>query len=178
MKENTFGYLLSITPPSWDFRGSPYLWNDIKQTLLNEELPNTFEEAFSKIADLFEKCTGKKIDCGEDFGVQKYAHGGMSSGGISANFWNTKLKGFLQKSFQYLKNPVEIDDSVKKIMEKENKDIAVLAFSNKGKDVFFLYDSNAKSYNLNLPIAVIKKGKRAKKTDYYNIVDKYDKDIN
>ena len=79
-------------PEQWGLRGDPYLWDDLKTHLL-ETTTSFSEESFrSEIYSMFEKFTGRKIDSKEYIHVEKYRHGGMSSGMIDPEFWlNTAI---------------------------------------------------------------------------------------
>ncbi|REK76711.1 hypothetical protein [Paenibacillus paeoniae] len=72
----------------WGTRGDPYLWEDLKQYFSNKELPCPAEQFELEFFLAFEQLTGVSLDSTQEpFLVQKYAHGGMSSGYISPKFW-------------------------------------------------------------------------------------------
>lgn len=75
----------------WGLRGDPFLWSDIRTEFINDLIPFTEEQFKSKFNMVFKEKTGHSIDLGDEvIYVKKYANGGMSSGGISIEFWNKK----------------------------------------------------------------------------------------
>ena len=75
-------------PQQWGFRGDPYLWRELKERLDNVDMPDTPEQLKSIIEKEYEVATGHSIHHREHFTVKKFMHGGMSSGGISPEFWH------------------------------------------------------------------------------------------
>jgi hypothetical protein len=74
-------------PEQWGFRGDPYLWEELQHLFNAVELPcpeSCFIHHFEKF---FQDLTDRPLKTEAPFVVEKYAHGGMSSGGISTEFW-------------------------------------------------------------------------------------------
>ena len=71
----------------WGLRGDPYLWRELKERLDAVEMPESPEQLRSIIEREYEAATGHPISRKEFFKVERFMHGGMSSGGISPDFW-------------------------------------------------------------------------------------------
>ena len=74
-------------PSQWGLRGDPYLWEEMKTLLANTEMPPTPEELKKLIEQTYEAITSQSINCEKNLYIEKFAHGGMSNGSISPNFW-------------------------------------------------------------------------------------------
>ena len=99
-RPETFRDLFTPRPSrQWGLRGDPYLWTELAETLGNQPLPRTYGEFAMILENAFEKCTGTKISARGQVYVERYAHGGMSSGHISLEFWQTKGLPALLKRF-------------------------------------------------------------------------------
>jgi hypothetical protein len=84
--------LFEPLPDSWGLRGDPFLWRAMIRLLRKTPLPKTEEELVSLIETSFERLTGNRLpkDCisePEFIFVERFAHGGMSSGHLSFDFW-------------------------------------------------------------------------------------------
>lgn len=96
---NNFSDIFSKTPAQWGLRGDPYLWEDMKRTLATVRLPSSAAKVRSGLEKAFLNLTGRPISTDEYFYVEKYAHGGMSSGGIAPDFWRTSGIPILIENF-------------------------------------------------------------------------------
>ena len=95
----TYGELFKLRPKKWGLRGDPYLWDGLLEVLEESPLPMTYSECARKIEETFECCTGVQFsDRGQPF-IERYAHGGMSSGHISLEFWQRVAMPLLLKRF-------------------------------------------------------------------------------
>ena len=95
----TVGSLFDPEPGSWGLRGDPFLWRQIRRKLFATPLPAT-EAAFdSLIASEFLELSGKLLSTKNDFHVEEYAHGGMSSGYISPEFWREQAMPLLRQRY-------------------------------------------------------------------------------
>ena len=83
----TIGDLFEEEPIQWGLRGDRYLWRDFREHFKDSPLPANGEFFLNLINEAFETLTGHKIEEKKPFGLKKYAHGGMSSGMISPEFW-------------------------------------------------------------------------------------------
>ncbi len=89
-------------PKQWGFRGDPYFWDYLKDLAEDMEIVSADElEAWIKKEYL--SLSGKPLtDEYMDFAViDRFKHGGMSSGGVDNRFWTEKaiplLKSRLMK---------------------------------------------------------------------------------
>ncbi len=79
--------LFNIRPPHWGLRGDPFLWEDMKREFASVPLPYEPSRLVEDIKRLFREKTGEDLTSQARPHVEKYAHGGMSSGQVSGNFW-------------------------------------------------------------------------------------------
>jgi hypothetical protein len=98
----TVACLMSPKPQQWGLRGDPYLWEDMSNHLAFTKMPELMEDLISIIETAFLKITGHPINLENSFYVEKYSHGGMSSGHIEPKFWkNTIIPLFIDRYQQY-----------------------------------------------------------------------------
>lgn len=93
----TLGNLFKNEPRTWGLRGDPYLWRAMGAHLFDTPLPTTVGTLESTLANAFEELTGRPWTTSENFHLEAYSHGGMSSGMISPIFWREKALPLLQK---------------------------------------------------------------------------------
>jgi hypothetical protein len=74
-------------PKQWGLRGDRYLWREIRARLESTEMPESPEQLREIIENEYEITTGHSIGHKEHFQIERFMHGGMSSGGISPDFW-------------------------------------------------------------------------------------------
>lgn len=77
-------------PNQWGLRGDPYLWTYLKSYFTEHDLPSTKEDFEIKIKEIFLLKVGVNLGDCTISRVEEFAHGGMSSGGISHEFWMKK----------------------------------------------------------------------------------------
>lgn len=99
-KRPTIGQLFDEEPRQWGLRGDPFLWRKMRQHLLTKALPSDRKAVADAVAEAFERLTGKPITCGVDFYLEEFAHGGMSSGGISPEFWRDTAIPLLERRLE------------------------------------------------------------------------------
>jgi hypothetical protein len=87
-------------PPHWGMRGDPYLWDELKGTLSDVALPSTSAGLSQLIGSAFESSTGHAMDERGYFVIERFAHGGMSSGGISTEFWRDTAMPLLLERYR------------------------------------------------------------------------------
>lgn len=85
-----FGDLFQDEPKQWGLRGDPHLWRDLREKLESVECPNNIVAAQRILENLFWEATGQTLTFCEDFYIENYGNGGMSSGQISGEFWRTR----------------------------------------------------------------------------------------
>ncbi len=93
-----FDKLFSYEPDSWGLRGDPFLWNEMKEHLKGISVPKRDSEIYEILSDAFQSLTGHSIESDEHFFLERFAHGGMSSGYIEPEFWRTRGFKFLCES--------------------------------------------------------------------------------
>ena len=79
--------LFENEPAQWGLRGDPYLWRDMKDAALSYPWPATDVELIAILEDMFAELTGESLEGDGPLFVKKFAHGGMSSGQVSREFW-------------------------------------------------------------------------------------------
>lgn len=96
----TFGDLFGSHPdPWWGLRGDPFLWAELEEVLFDAPLPRTYSAFSLDLEAAFEKATGVPISASGQVHVDRFAHGGMSSGMVSLEFWQQKAFPLLVKRF-------------------------------------------------------------------------------
>jgi hypothetical protein len=83
-------------PQRWGLRGDPYLWREMRRHLEGVACPATPEGLISVIEEAFEKLTGFPLSHADPIYVEKYSHGGMSSGYVNPKFWRETAVPLLQ----------------------------------------------------------------------------------
>lgn len=86
----TVGDLFHERPEQWGLRGDPYLWDELLEVLANVTLPSDRDEIESILDTAFKNATGTSLAFLDEIEIRRFAHGGMSSGGISGSFWREK----------------------------------------------------------------------------------------
>jgi len=89
--------LFDPEPQSWGLRGDPYLWRALREHLAGTDLPASAAELTSLLHAAFRELTGVDLASEPASSVyrEQYAHGGLSSGGISLDAWRQKLMPLL-----------------------------------------------------------------------------------
>lgn len=84
-------------PEQWGFRGDPYFWDYLQNYFQNYKFPfNEYE--FEKIVfrEHF-KLSREPLTIFSMGKVEEFAHGGMTSGGLSGEFWINKAIPLLKE---------------------------------------------------------------------------------
>lgn len=79
--------LFQERPWHWGLRGDPYLWDELAATLGDHAYPETEEALVALLAQTYEQLTGAPLTAPSPVYVERYSHGGMSSGHVSPQFW-------------------------------------------------------------------------------------------
>ncbi|OUM65261.1 hypothetical protein PIROE2DRAFT_7718 [Piromyces sp. E2] len=112
---------------SWGLRGDPFFWEHLQKKFEKYELPMEYEELERIIMQEHRRMTGTRLT-EENIGYcKKFARGGMSSGGVSGNFWIKKALPILK---QRLFNASEIH---KKNMNGTVKSVKVTPYHHHSK---------------------------------------------
>ena len=89
----------SEEPSQWGLRGDPYLWGEMRQHFAGVECPDSADELVALIERMFEELTGFPLTHQDFFRIEKYTHGGMSSGMISPEFWRETAIPLLRRRY-------------------------------------------------------------------------------
>jgi hypothetical protein len=94
--KRTLADLFVVPPLSWGARGDPYLWEDLRMHFINDNtpLPDSLESLGLELLAAFEVFTAHSINERDWFHLDKYAHGGMSSGHMDPVDWREGGKTF------------------------------------------------------------------------------------
>jgi len=95
----TIGELFEEEPVQWGLCGDPYLWREIRAHFSSTPLPPSIADLEKQIEQAFFMLSGQPLSSPKHFYVEKFAHGGMSSGGISPEFWNERALPLLKARF-------------------------------------------------------------------------------
>jgi hypothetical protein len=89
-KQPKIGDLFNPEPNQWGLRGDPFLWREMQVKLSSTKLPTKISKLVATVESVFKSETGHPLEPGQPIYVEKFAHGGMSSGGIDPHFWMSK----------------------------------------------------------------------------------------
>lgn len=95
----TMASLFEKEPHQWGLRGDPYLWREMREHFARTPTPATADELTALIESAFESLTGHPITEPMPFLIERFSHGGMSSGMVSAEFWRDKVIPMLRERF-------------------------------------------------------------------------------
>ncbi|KAB3521010.1 hypothetical protein GC425_07245 [Corynebacterium sp. zg254] len=97
----TVSALFDGEPSQWGLRGDPYMWRDLQERFASTPLPETADElevlikgAFWAIieAEASRDASGNPKHWQKRYWIERFSHGGLSSGSVSMYFWD--LYGF------------------------------------------------------------------------------------
>ena len=98
IKDRSISTLFEDEPTQWGFRGDPFLWREMKESLGDTPLPETEMELLIRLKSAFKELTGKPISTVRAIKIERYDQGGMSGGMVSTEFWrDTALPLLLQR---------------------------------------------------------------------------------
>ncbi len=83
----TLANLFQEEPRRWGLRGDPYLWREMQATLGSDAYPSTEEQLTVLLEQTYQQLTGILLSNHDSVFVERYSHGGMSSGAVSPPFW-------------------------------------------------------------------------------------------
>ena len=92
--------IFSEKPGQWGLRGDPYFWDYLKNKFSFTAVPNSRQELEERIRKEFQETTGMELSCEATCYVEKFAHGGLSSGQLSGAFWQEKAIPMLWERIQ------------------------------------------------------------------------------
>ncbi len=91
------------TPSRWGLRGDPYLWQEMSEKLGDLTYPDTEAKFTAIVEQAYEQLTGAPITQRDDPFIERYSHGGMSSGFVSPQFWTEEAIPLLKKRYRKTK---------------------------------------------------------------------------
>jgi len=94
--------LFSPSPVTWGLRGDPSLWDELRDRLGEETWPPSVEALAERLSSLFLELTGEPLSRGSHFKIERFDHGGLSSGYISPEYWRSKGFPLLLERYQRL----------------------------------------------------------------------------
>lgn len=91
--------LFEKEPSTWGLRGDPFLWSEMRVHFDKTPLPASTRELARLIEEAFATLTGHSIHETDSFFIERFSHGGMSSGHISPKFWRDNVIPLLCERF-------------------------------------------------------------------------------
>lgn len=93
----TMADLFDPEPHTWGLRGDPYLWRALREHLSGTGIPASADEVVDLLHAAFGELVGLDLvsDPAPSVFLERYAHGGMSSGMISLDTWRQRLMPML-----------------------------------------------------------------------------------
>ncbi len=95
--------IFDAKPEQWGLRGDPYLWDEMRDVFSGKSLDISERDLANEICSYYEKAVGKPLEYGSQVYVARFAHGGMSSGSISGEFWICRGIPMLIENFKKVK---------------------------------------------------------------------------
>jgi molybdenum cofactor cytidylyltransferase len=83
----TLARLFEEVPRQWGLRGDPHLWQEMKATLGSYDYPSTEEQLTVLLEQTYQQLTRVPLTNPDPIFIERYSHGGMSSGYVSPPFW-------------------------------------------------------------------------------------------
>lgn len=97
---NLVADLFDPEPEQWGLRGDPYLWREMKEAFAGTQLPESANDFRAEIEREFQRLVGVPLsDEHEMHYVERYAHGGMSSGQVCFDFWKNRALSILSSRY-------------------------------------------------------------------------------
>jgi len=92
--------LFEQSPHTWNLRGDPHLWREMREHFAETPFPETVDELTRLIETAFETLTEHSVTETEPFFIKRFSHGGISSGYVSPDFWRNKVIPLICEQFQ------------------------------------------------------------------------------
>jgi hypothetical protein len=99
-KDDSLGIAVFRKPEQWGLRGDPYLWREIHRKLIDEGMPTDEQRFAQKVEAAFSELTGGTLDREDSIFVERYRHGGMSSGHVDPTWWRNEGIPLLCRQFR------------------------------------------------------------------------------
>jgi len=104
--KTSFTDLFEPKPVQWGFRGDPYLWEEMASVLADTPLPPTEALFNGLLEETFARLVGRPLNSQASYVfVERYSHGGMSSGKVSFAFWRETGVPLLRRRYVHLLKP-------------------------------------------------------------------------
>ncbi len=103
-QDNDLSLIFERRPWQWGLRGDPYMWDDLQSRCMGKSADMDEYDLAHMVFDFFEETTGEALSMDSRPYVEKYAHGGMSSGGLSGEFWISKGIPMLVENLRRIKS--------------------------------------------------------------------------
>ncbi len=88
MSQNrTIATLFAEKPIRWSLRGDPYLWEALCDHIGQLQLPDNEQQLMAVFDAAFEQLVGAPLSTQDFVFVERFSHGGMSSGMVDPAFW-------------------------------------------------------------------------------------------
>ena len=84
------GDLFVEEPDQWGLRGDEYLWQELRKTLATVQLPSSTTKLERLLENAFWDATGTTLVFCNEVWLERFAHGGMSSGIVRGDFWRSR----------------------------------------------------------------------------------------
>lgn len=95
------GSLFGSPPGQWGLRGDPFLWKDLLRVFRPVTLPDSADTLKAMLEAGFLALTAEALDAKKEmFYVERYSHGGMSSGHIDPEFWRNRAFPLIIERFE------------------------------------------------------------------------------
>lgn len=95
--------LFSTPPSQWGLRGDPFLWREMREYFRSLPVDVMYEGLQETIEKAFIELTGHDMAGEESFFIERFSHGGMSSGHIDPESWRTTIVDVLASRLEELK---------------------------------------------------------------------------
>jgi hypothetical protein len=97
--KSTIANLFEPEPVQWGLRGDPYLWREMAQHFFDVPLPSSAAHLTAELEAAFQLLTNHPLSLSGSIHMPRHSHGGMSSGLISIEFWQSTAFPLLLSRF-------------------------------------------------------------------------------
>lgn len=125
---STVGSLFYPEPESWGFRGDPFLWRELSQAFAAVELPSSVPDFEGMLERAFKSAVGADVRTLDKIKIERFAHGGMSSGGISGDYWRERAMPLLLARYITARVAADKIGGAKPVDEFDQKTIDAIAY--------------------------------------------------
>ena len=79
--------LFHAEPDQWGLRGDPFLWSELHRAMRAHQVPSSSEALRELLESEIGALLGRPLDRVSIIHVERFAHGGMSSGQVCGEWW-------------------------------------------------------------------------------------------